>query len=212
MNKLYIHYGCGLSAPEQWQNYDASPTLKLQRLPLIGFVFRKVLKPIFPFNIKYGDITKGLPNVKENSADGIYCSHVLEHLAYDEMIKAIDNTYLMLKPGGTFRLVMPDLENLISSYISRKNNNDHEAAIVFMRNTGMGLVKREKGIKAIFAEVFGNSRHQWLWDYESTKKVLENAGFRNIRKCKFNDSKDKLFALVENPQRFNGALCLEVIK
>ncbi|MCI5142460.1 MAG: methyltransferase type 11, partial [Candidatus Electrothrix sp. ATG1] len=34
MEKQFIHYGCGLSAPESWLNFDASPTLRLQRIPL----------------------------------------------------------------------------------------------------------------------------------------------------------------------------------
>ncbi len=213
MNKMiYINYGCGLSAPDEWHNFDASPTLKLQRLPLVGILFKKVLKPRFPSNIKYGDIIIGLPKINDNSVDGVYCSHVLEHLAYNEMIKAIENTYKILKPGGIFRLVMPDFENLIDSYLERKKQKNSDASIIFMRNTGMALENRQKSIKAVLSEVLGNSRHQWLWDEAATIQQLKEAGFSHIRRCEYNDSKDPLFKLVENIDRFKGAIALEAIK
>ena len=36
MNSPYVQYGCGLSAPHEWLNFDASPILRLQKLPLLG--------------------------------------------------------------------------------------------------------------------------------------------------------------------------------
>ena len=80
---MYIQYGCGLSAPENWVNFDSSPTLRLQKIPLIGGIATRKVR--FPDNIKYGDIVKGLPNIPYNSCDGVYCSHVLEHLSLEDM-------------------------------------------------------------------------------------------------------------------------------
>ena len=65
---LYVQYGCGLSAPVGWQNFDASPTLRLQKIPLIGKLVRKV---DFPSNVLYGDIVKGLPGIAPQSCDGV---------------------------------------------------------------------------------------------------------------------------------------------
>ena len=31
---MYVQYGCGLSAPEEWINFDASLTLKRERIPI----------------------------------------------------------------------------------------------------------------------------------------------------------------------------------
>ena len=78
-NDLYIQYGCGLSAPMEWRNFDASPTLRFERLPVIGQFYTKNDKR-FPTNVEYGDIVKGLP-VEINSCKGVYCSHILEHLS-----------------------------------------------------------------------------------------------------------------------------------
>ncbi|HEX6859864.1 MAG TPA: hypothetical protein VF138_06660, partial [Caulobacteraceae bacterium] len=58
--KLYVQYGCGLSAPDGWLNFDASPTLRLQRLPLVGRLLTRG-RVRFPEAVRYGDITRGLP-------------------------------------------------------------------------------------------------------------------------------------------------------
>ena len=57
--KKYVQYGCGLSAPKEWLNYDVSPTLILQKTPLLSSVLK--LDTAFPDNVLYGDIVKGLP-------------------------------------------------------------------------------------------------------------------------------------------------------
>ena len=45
---LNVQYGCGLSDPEGWKNFDSSPTLRLQKLPLIGRFIKKVeFKTVF---------------------------------------------------------------------------------------------------------------------------------------------------------------------
>ena len=109
-----VQYGCGLSAPAGWQNFDSSPTLWLQRLPLIGGCFLRG-QAHFPKEVRWGNIVSGLPFVGE-AADNVYCSHVLEHLALDEFRCALVNTRSLLKPGGVFRLVMPDLEMMLKGY------------------------------------------------------------------------------------------------
>jgi len=37
----YIQYGCGHRAPETWTNFDSSPTIVLERLPLAGRFIEK---------------------------------------------------------------------------------------------------------------------------------------------------------------------------
>ena len=36
MNEVYVQYGCGWNAPRGWRNFDASPNLRIDHLPLIG--------------------------------------------------------------------------------------------------------------------------------------------------------------------------------
>jgi hypothetical protein len=41
-----------------------------------------------------------------------------------------------------------------------------------------------------------------MWDERSLTRALEEAGFINIRPCRFGDAEDPLFSKVENQQRF----------
>ena len=39
--KTYVQYGCGFDAPDGWINYDASPTLFFERIPVLGRLYTK---------------------------------------------------------------------------------------------------------------------------------------------------------------------------
>lgn len=208
MQKKYVQYGCGEIAPEEWMNFDASPTLRIQKTPFIGKLLKKRLNTVFPENVLYGDIIKGLP-VPDNYCDGLFCSHTLEHLSLNDFRKALKNSYRILKEGGLFRIVMPDLESYARKYLAEVDKGNAEAAFIFFEMSRMGVKERPKGIKGIAASVFGNSGHLWLWDEASLKKELAAAGFKHIRRCDFDDSADPLFKKVEIVWRFKDAVAVE---
>ena len=206
-NSLYIHYGCGLHAPETWENFDASPTLIFEKIPLIGRLYTKNSRP-FPKNVKRGCIVKGLP-IEENTANAIYCSHVLEHLSHNDCQKALKNTYKYLKKGGLFRLVVPDLKAAIDEY---SKNTDESAALRFMQTTLLGVQDRPRGLLGLIKNHFGNSQHLWMWDKKSLRAALQTAGFQKVRIAEIGDSEEKKFKEVENPERFKQAICMEMTK
>lgn len=209
---MYVHYGCGQCAPKEWKNFDVSPTLRIQKTPVLGWLLKKSLGQVFDRNVQYGDVTKGLPGIKENSVDGVYCSHVLEHMSLEDFRKAIANSYKMLKPDGKFRLIMPDLKVLVDDYITDKEKGDAEASVRFIKRTIMGLEERPRNMKAVSKMAFGYLSHLWLWDTESTISELQKAGFKTIRQMEFNDSDDEMFKLVENKKRFDLCVRLEAVK
>ena len=209
--KKYLQYGCGLSNPLDWENYDSSPTLRIQRTLLIGKILQPYLNVVFPKNIKYGDIVKGL-NVSKNTYDGIYCSHVLEHLSYYDLKTSLKNTYEYLKPGGIFRIVLPDLEILCREYLNEVNKKNSKGSLKFMNNSLLGVTERKRGLKQILTNMIGNSKHLWMWDYYSLSDELREVGFSDIRRCEFNDSSDEMFLKVEEKDRFVNCLSIEVIK
>lgn len=201
----YVHFGCGLAAPSGWRNFDVSPTLRLQRIPLLGPVFRRPPLPAWPASVEYGDIVRGLP-VAPGSARGVYCSHVLEHLSLNDLRTALVNVRRVLAAGGRFRLVLPDLAFLMREYFDRPGP---DAAPRFMRESILGVESRPRGVPAILQAWLGNSRHLWLWDEESLRHELERAGFHAVRRAELGDSDDPRFAEVEDPARWLNALGME---
>jgi SAM-dependent methyltransferase len=212
MAKLYVQYGCGLSAPNGWINFDASPTLRIQKIPVFGAFINNKQYVRFPTKVHYGDIIKGLP-IDEDSCTGVYCSHTLEHLALQDFRKALKNTYKILKVGGIFRCVVPDLEYSAREYIKSLDSGDNLASVKFMGNdTLLGIEKRPRGFEGFLRSFWGNSHHLWMWDSKSLSEELKNAGFTHIRACNFNDCYDEMFKYVEEIDRFEKAVATECVK
>ncbi|WP_295667810.1 methyltransferase domain-containing protein [uncultured Mucilaginibacter sp.] len=207
--KRYVQYGCGFSAPDEWVNYDASPTLRFERLPILGKLYTRN-KQRFPANVKYGDIVKGLPE-QMDSCDAVYCSHILEHLSYGDFLTALKNTYKILKPGGTFRGVVPDLKAAVQDYISGYDTTEAPANEL-MRDTMLGVENRPKSLSSNIKGMYGNSKHLWMWDYKSLEYELKKAGFINIRPCAFGDSEGPVFKFVEEESRFYKAAAFDCQK
>jgi ubiquinone/menaquinone biosynthesis C-methylase UbiE len=205
--KKYVQYGSHFCAPENWRNFDASPTLLFERIPMIGRLYTKN-DSRFPSNVEYGDIVKGLP-ISNESCEAVYCSHTLEHLSLEDLRVALQNTYKILKKGGTFRLVLPDLEYEIQKYI---NDKSPTASINLLKELSLGKERRPKGIIGFLSEWLGNSNHLWMWDFKSLEAELKIQNFTHIRKAYFGDSSEPFFADVENIERWTNCLGIECKK
>lgn len=199
---MNIHIGCEFKIGKSWKNYDISITAQIEKIPLI----RKIIKinPIcYPKEVIYGNITKR-PFCKNNEADNIYCSHALEHMSREGMQAALRNIYFMLKPGGCFRLIVPDLETRVKKYLQ---SQDCDA---FIETIGFGKKKNDRTFKDFLRKMFGNSGHLWMYDYKSMQNYLAEAGFKNIKKCKIGDSGIDIFSEVEELHRFIDGDFVEV--
>jgi predicted SAM-dependent methyltransferase len=203
--KKKVQFGCGLCAPAGWLNFDCSPTLKIERMPVIRHVVRHKL---FPLSVCYGDIVRGLP-LTEGGVDLVYCSHVLEHLAFNDVKVALRNTLRILKPGGVFRMVLPDLEFYIHQYqmdpLEDRANN-------FLRRSLLGVEQRPEGILSKLKNMYGNSKHLWMWDFEAMRIQLEKAGFTAVRRAVYRDSKISDFIEVEEEGRWTDCLGIECVR
>jgi hypothetical protein len=126
----------------------------------------------------------------------------LEHLPYLQALTAIANSYALLKPGGVFRVIVPDLKKRAEKYIALSDKGSSMAAIEFMRSTLLGQEHRPRGLRGVLFAAFGGSEHRWMWDEASLSAALHDAGFTGIRRCTYGDSGDPLFAEVEDAGRF----------
>jgi predicted SAM-dependent methyltransferase len=205
----HVQYGCGLAAPEKWVNFDSSPRLILERLSGIGLLADSLGTRLFPANIRFGDIVRGLP-VLDGSADAVYASHVLEHLAREDVPVALANTFRILKPGGIFRLIVPDLAWRAELYLRERQAGDAAAADHFIARCHIGEARRPTGLMGRLRAWFGNSGHNWMYDREQMTYLLHQAGFVDIRPCLIGDSGDPMFDAVEHLGRFTDGGQAEV--
>ena len=214
MNSQYVQFGCGFNVPSEWLNFDNSPSIKIQKIPLFGSLLKNILRTSYPTNVLFGDIVKGLP-IKDNSCLAVYSSHTLEHLSLIDFRIALKNSYKILKKDGIFRCVVPDLEYAAHCYINDLKSGDPLASIKFLGDaTLLGHYhSTNKGIRDFIISFMGVSfKHLWMWDFYSLSEELKNAGFKNIRRAEFNDSNIPQFKLVEDIERFKNSVAIECSK
>jgi predicted SAM-dependent methyltransferase len=202
---MHVQYSCGFSVAPSWINFDSSPTLRFERIPLVGRLSEFIAgnqKP-FPSSVRYGDIVKGLP-VPDNSLSALYAFHVIEHLAYeDEDFEiALRNSLKIMEPGGVFRLIVPDIHARAQRYVLEVSQKLSAASENFIRACNIGLEKRPESMFGLIRQSLGNSSHYWVWDQLSMTQHLVAAGFVEIRRCSKVDSGDPLFDEVEDQHRF----------
>lgn len=101
----FLNLGCGSVYFPEWNNSDLLPGR----------------------NVYAHDLSNPLP-WPEDTFDAVYSSHILEHLTPEAGQNLIAEKYRVLKPGGTCRVVVPDLEGICRQYLSKlelvvKNQN-----------------------------------------------------------------------------------------
>ena len=204
---LCVHYGCGICGPSDWLNFDASPWIKIQRIPIINQLpgIRSHVK--YPSTVHFGNVLRGLP-VKNDAADLAYCSHTLEHLTLEDCRIALRETYRFLKPGGVFRAVQPDLRWICERFLAC---DGPESVSQFMQSSLLGVRKNKSGL-AWWRDLFSRDAHFWLWDYQSIMPELLAVGFKSVRRAHIHDNPHPAFLSVEDANRWENCLGIEAIK
>jgi len=209
-----LNIGCGDVCPEGWDNIDASLSLRISKIPLIGqAVLALIGKHQWSNLIRYGDIVQGLPK-KHSYCQLIFACHILEHLSIQDFHHAMRNVYSYLKPGGVFRIIVPDLEQYISTYMTYRADSrlSDKASHEFMINSWLGHRGSRSSFVLRLTEGFSNYRHQWMWDEPSLKAAFAQHGFINIRRCYYGDWSDSRFAAVEKEGNYVQAVGIEGMK
>lgn len=104
-----------------------------------------------------------LTKVENNSAELIYCCHVLEHFSRNDFSKVLERWHEVLQPGGVLRLSVPDFEQVCRMYAG-----------------GMPL-------KNLMGFLYGGQNypenfHFVTFDFDTLGEALEKCGFTNIRR------------------------------
>jgi predicted SAM-dependent methyltransferase len=109
MRARLLNVGCGERFHAAWTNLD--------------------MRPVSP-EVTRHDVRAALP-FENDAFDGVYHSHVLEHLPRAEGERFLRECWRVLRPGGTIRVAVPDLEMLARLYLKHLEgaiSGDHEAA------------------------------------------------------------------------------------
>ena len=161
-----LHIGCGKNHLDGWVNIDVFPA------PLA-------------MNVLWG-----LP-FADGSARYVFVSHMLEHLFFPRDVKPfLAELRRVLAPGGTVRIVVPDVEQCIEAYVNNDRTffgNRREAWPWWPENpTRLEDFLAYAGAGAEPAYLFES--HKYGYDFETLSRVLADAGFSAVVRSNYMES------------------------
>lgn len=130
------------------------------------------------------DVTKGLP-FPDNSVEKVYCSHFLEHFYHHDLINLLTEVKRILKPGGSFFVVVPDASIYINSYC-------HGTDISSYIQENSPFLHFHSAISNISYMAYLNGEHKYMFDQNELLSILDFVGFLEVRKREFDDHLDLL--------------------
>jgi len=148
------------------------------------FINIDVLKSIFPEgtrereqidaekNYVEADLTNGIP-FEDNSCDGIFLSHFIEHLDAQQAVQLVKECKRVLMPGGVILASVPDATYFKSVYPRDKNENWQELFEVTDVNNPIPTFMQA----ALFFE-----EHKQVLTEDSLWCILTMGGFENVTK------------------------------
>jgi predicted SAM-dependent methyltransferase len=153
-------------------------------------------------NIFFVDVTKPF-QVPSDSFDFVLSEHHIEHIPYRSAVEMLKEAFRIMKPGGLIRISTPDLRKYINAYEQDTTMKTEVAAhaedwIYSGFHNAVNYVPIDDYFTAHFVnDIFLNYEHRFIFDFESLGRILENAGFINIKNCSLKESVHPEFKDVE---------------
>lgn len=201
---LKVNLGCGLTVAPDWINIDGSLNALIATLPdithrvayrLTGanlhYTETEYRRLLSEHHFVHHDLSYQL-TLDNNVADFVYTSHFIEHLSRKDAVHLIKESRRILKPGGTMRISVPDLEYVLTLY----SEGDKERML-----SDYFFVDHDDSYYA---------RHKYMYDYQMLSKVLKMAGFQDIVRCSFRNGRTPDLDILDN--RPKDSLFIEAVK
>lgn len=205
-----VNLGCGPGGIKGWVNFDWGLLPFLGKWPKLRKVFIKAgwLPKNYEMQwppFKLVDIRRPLPLVPL-SVDFVYCSQVLEHLEKYEAENVAKDVYQVLKPGGVFRVSVPDARKILKIY-----EKDKEADKLGHRIWGYEKQLVPRNWWDRYKRRFIRD-HQWIYDEKSMSCLLKSAGFKEIEIVSFRKGRTPDIEKLDLEDHREASLYIEAIK
>lgn len=168
-----INLGCGSQIVDEWINVDYSFGAKMAKIPLFPLVNRalKLFSMTWDKRIFLQDLRKPFP-WKDGTVDVVYSSHTLEHLTREDGLKFLKESYRILKPGGTIRILVPDLAATVQHYLAGKTRADN-----FVEGLGVLYSPNKSPLKKMLSPLI-ECPHKCHYDAPTLIAILNEIGFQ----------------------------------
>jgi predicted SAM-dependent methyltransferase len=146
------------------------------------------------------DIRDGLP-LEDGALDYVVSIHALPEVPLPELVPVLEELRRVLRPGGTLRLALPDLDRGIAAY----QRGDRDYFLIPDEDA------RSVGAKFITQMLwYGYSRTLFTRDFIAEQ--LERAGFAEITHCAYRRTASGHPGIVELDNREDESLFVEATR
>jgi SAM-dependent methyltransferase len=174
-----LNWGCGDAGEPGWINSD------LKTGPRIDIT---------------SDIREGLP-VANDTFDYIVSVHALPMISYPDLVPVLEELRRVLRPGGTLRLVLPDLNKGIDAYLQ---GNESHFVVPDSEVTSIG------GKFVVHMLWYGWSVTMFTPDFAF--ELLTKAGYRCVEHCEPRQTRSSYSDIVDLDNRESESLYIEGVK
>jgi predicted SAM-dependent methyltransferase len=145
----------------------------------------------------YLDAAKRFP-IEDNTFDYVFSEHMIEHIDYNDGLFMLKECFRILKNNGKIRITTPNLKFLVELYQENKTPTQIEY-IKWSYNNFCDFNNGKESDSFVINNFFYNPNwgHKFIFDFQTLKIILENAGFRNVELVETNTSKDSHLHNVE---------------
>jgi predicted SAM-dependent methyltransferase len=117
---------------------------------------------------------------EDGSADAVNSEHVIEHLERDDAPKFFREAFRVLRPGGVVRTSTPDLRAIADAY------RDADPTVLEAHRAHGYDARNHADLLNNYLQMHG---HRHVYDFESLELLLRQAGFEQIERAAFGESR-----------------------
>lgn len=186
-NLPYLDLGCGPNLHNQFINLD--------------YLWRPGVDVCW-------NILRGLP-FGTGSMHGVFSEHCLEHFPVPCVLQLLHEVHRILCPGGTVRIVVPDGELYLRTYVNRVQGNSALRFPFETRESRDPLWTPMASVNRIFYQDRESlAGHRTIFDFDLLAKLLRHCGFSHVERRGFRRGRDPLL-LIDTPERQIESLYVE---
>ncbi len=160
--KTVLHVGCGSKVNKPPAEFGAYKEVRLD--------CNRMVEPDVVASVV------AMPMIPDGTHDGVFASHVLEHLFAHEAAMALAEFFRVLKPGGKVMIQVPDLQTIGGRLAcDRADDAVYTSAIGYI--TPLDMLYGHRGSIGAGNLFMG---HRYGYTGNVLKKALQHAGFDNV--------------------------------
>lgn len=157
------------------------------------------------------DLSRPIP-IEDAVLDGVFCEHVMEHFSLEDGERLAREVLRTLKPGGVFRIVVPDAERIVRTYseapqslVKYRLGSDRDIA----QPGSTPEVTPMAVVNLFFRQGY---EHHFLYDWQSMDLMLRRAGFAQVERAQLAQSKFSQRLVLDDPKYGWESLYVEARK